>query len=460
MKITKSADYKSEYCCTVVKIGSILPIKGKDKIGQTLVNGQTIVVNKDEIHEGQIYIYVSNECQLNADFLRINNMYSCPDKNADHTKRGYIPNTGRIKMIKLGGVTSMGLLFTIKELQTYMPNIKSKDLPAVGEDFDTIDGKLFVQAYVPPRPPEQKRQSRDAKRNKRLLRYSKMIPGEFKFHYDTNQLAREMDQFSPDDKISISVKLHGTSIIIGNVRTRSFWTPLCHSIGKVIPFFNRFANNHYEVIYSSRNVIKNEFASPLTKGFYEKDIWSEYYELLRDYIPQGVTIYGEIIGYVTGTNTYIQKGYDYDCEPGTNRLMIYRVVINDENGDKIELSVPEVRAWTYRLIEKHPELVFNIHPINILYNGRFGNLFEDLPEDEHWRENVLERLKHCWFFGMERNENYCRNEVPREGIVIRKNDDQVAEAWKLKCLKFLGRESELIDEGIIDVEMQNTYEPI
>ena len=56
---------------------------------------------------------------------------------------------------------------------------------------------------------------------------------------------------------------------------------------------------------------------------------------------------------------------------------------------------------------------------------------------------------------MEMNEPLCRNKVPREGIVIRKNDDKIPEAFKLKCVKFLTRESKLIDNGDVDIEMQN-----
>ena len=66
-------------------------------------------------------------------------------------------------------------------------------------------------------------------------------------------------------------------------------------------------------------------------------------------------------------------------------------------------------------------------------------------------------------FGMEKNEPMCRNKVPREGIVIRKNDDEISEAFKLKCQKFLKREAEMIDEVekgkeiMTDQEMVEAY---
>ena len=72
---TKSDSFKSEYCSSIIKVGEIKPIEGKDKIGYTLVNGETIVIRKDQVKEGDILFYASNETQLNKDFLGANNLF-------------------------------------------------------------------------------------------------------------------------------------------------------------------------------------------------------------------------------------------------------------------------------------------------------------------------------------------------------------------------------------------------
>ena len=72
---TKSNFFKSEYCCSIIKIGEVKPIEGKDKIGYTLVNGETIVVRKDQVKEGDVLCYASNETQLDKDFLGANNLF-------------------------------------------------------------------------------------------------------------------------------------------------------------------------------------------------------------------------------------------------------------------------------------------------------------------------------------------------------------------------------------------------
>jgi glycosyltransferase involved in cell wall biosynthesis len=47
-----SKEGKSEYCCNVVRIGEVTPIEGSDFLAQTVINGDSIVVRKDEVKEG------------------------------------------------------------------------------------------------------------------------------------------------------------------------------------------------------------------------------------------------------------------------------------------------------------------------------------------------------------------------------------------------------------------------
>ena len=86
------------------------------------------------------------------------------------------------------------------------------------------------------------------------------------------------------------------------------------------------------------------------------------------------------------------------------------------------------------------------------------DLAPELDPENHWQENMLGVLKNMKSWGMEQNEPLCKNKVPREGIVLRINDDVVPEAFKLKCLKFLGKEAELMDKGEVeDIEMLQRY---
>lgn len=209
--LTSSEKISHEYCCTIVKIGEIKPIEGADKIVQTEVEGRTIIIGKDEVKEGDIMFYVSNECELNKDFLFVNNLFDDPTLNKDPEKKGYINKRGRVRMIKLRGVYSMGFLFTVEAMKNYFPafNVEEENLSErIGEDFDTVDGTLFVKAYVPPIPESNVRLTREQHRAKKLA-FDRMIPGQFALHYDTKQLQREISRLNPDDVVCASTKVHG-----------------------------------------------------------------------------------------------------------------------------------------------------------------------------------------------------------------------------------------------------------
>ncbi|MBQ0058062.1 MAG: hypothetical protein KBT20_10445, partial [Bacteroidales bacterium] len=182
--LSKSKDFKQEYCCTIVRIGEVSPIKGSDFLGQVMVEGRTIVVRKDQVKEGDVMFYVSIECQVNADFLSINSFYEDKTMNANPEQKGYINKYGRIRMVKLRGVLSMGILFTKENFVKWCPKMSELNVEEhVGEDFDTIAGELFVKAYVPMRK-ENTHHTGTGKR-KAEPKFDRLIPGEFLFHYET-----------------------------------------------------------------------------------------------------------------------------------------------------------------------------------------------------------------------------------------------------------------------------------
>ena len=578
---TKSDFFKDEYCCSLIKVGEVKPIEGKDKIGYTLVNGETIVVRKDQVKEGDVLFYASNETQLDKDFLGANNLfesssyelnanakdiepyvlknkelketagniekvikklYVCSkfmieydsqllaaededekkelDTRYDNSRKtilkyigssltldspskdfilkaqeyctnkkiefdelnkeieentsfirshvGFFNKTGRVRSIRLGGVQSMGYLFSLDELIKYNPNVKDVNLDElVGEDFDTIEDKLFIKAYVP-FVPERKQHSKTDKRNKKIEQFDRMVKGEFSFHYDTQMLAKCIGRLKPSDVVTISSKLHGTSICIGKLRVKTpiklpFYKWIWNKFVDLTGLFKTHRITDYVIDYgnvtSSRTVIKNQYINEnVSDGYYGVDIWSEYGNLIYPFLSEGMTIYGEIIGYLTNSDKMIQKNYDYGCNKGENKLMIYRITTTNEDGTKLEWNVTDVHNWTQGLIREHPEIADRIHVIDLLYHGTLGDLYPNISYIDHWHENVLESLRNeKERFNMEKNDPICKNKVPFEGIVLRIDNDELSEAFKLKCKKFLSKEREEIDKGEVDMEMVDAY---
>lgn len=476
--INKNERFTQEYCATIIRIGELKPIEGSDFLSVTQVNGFPIVVRKDQVKEGDVMVYCPIETQLNTNFLSINNLYEIGsyELNSNHntiqnllqsgqtdlakSQVGFFNKHGRVKLIRLRGQASMGYLITIREMINYCEKLsRFKFEEHIGEDFNEINGEEFIKVYIPPVKEGTPRASRDSRRNKKLQKVSRMIPGEFSFHYDTQQLNRSMDRFNPDTPVDISVKIHGTSICLGNVlvkKLKQFENKFINKIHSMLPLKWQRIVEDYDLVYSSRTVIKNDDLNPdKGMGYYSSDVWGEYGKLLKPYISEGMEIFGEIFGYETGTSRMIQKGYDYGCKVGENRLMIYRIRTKNEDGTHKEWNMQEVCDWVNGLkrVLENDGIENKLINTPLLYSGTLHELYPEISTETHWRENVLEALKNEKCFFMEMDEPMNITKMPREGIVIRIQDDPVAEAFKLKCIKFLEKEAKNIDKGEVDMEM-------
>jgi len=259
------------------------------------------------------------------------------------------------------------------------------------------------------------------------------------------------------------ILIHNTSHIFSNCLVKyqkqiAFYKKLWNLVS---PEKWKFEDSYldYGPIWSSRTVIKNQYINTKEqRHYYDKDVWSEYGELLSKYIPKGMSVYSEIAGYVTDSNKMIQKGYDYGCERGENFLMPYRITTKEEDGSTREWNVLEVKEFTEKLIDDNPELDGKIRPITVLYHGTLHDLYPEVNTENHWHENVLEEMKNdSAVLGMELSEPQCNNVVPREGVVLRIDDDPITEAFKLKSLAFLFKEGQDIDNGEVDMEMSENY---
>ena len=273
----------------------------------------------------------------------------------------------------------------------------------------------------------------------------------------TQQLNRNMHRFNPEDIVDISVKMHGTSICLGNVlvkKPKQFKFKLFNWLHNLLPIKWQILEPGYDIVYSSRTVIKNsDLNSTLQGGYYSKDIWGDYAKLLGSHIPEGMEIFGEIVGYVTDTQTPIQKGYDYKCKLGDNKLYIYRIRTKQSDGTHKEWELQDIREWLQLVVATNQDLKDKIDIVPIVYHGSLKDLYPEISVDHHWHENVLAALKQESAFGMEELEPLCNNKTPREGIVLRLISDPIAEAFKLKCISFLEKEAKQVDKGEINLDV-------
>ena len=259
---------------------------------------------------------------------------------------------------------------------------------------------------------------------------------------DTAHLLRNIHRLDKDSIISISRKIHGTSAIASNClvkRPLNLMEKLAKILGVTID------DAAYDYIYSSRSVVKND--APTT-GFYKQDIWTKAGEdNFKGKLHQGETVYYEIVGYLPGTSSFIQKNYAYGCSEGEYKIAVYRITKTGLDGDVTEYSWSAMKE---RCREMNVPMVEEYEYGNLwaIYNNRTG---WTLNEDD-WREKFVEWLKSFYL------EKDCADSIdskgkkmPDEGIVLRIEGLGI-EVYKLKSEKFLLKENQMKDEEVEDIE--------
>lgn len=491
----KSENFNPNYLASICKIEETFPIEGADRLIRTVINGYDMVVSKD-MKPGDIVLYFPVETAICEKFLGANNLYEISEahrnsnfeiikeiyskieieKDENVSKEllaeaksmcGFFNKHGRVRMLKLRGQYSMGFVTPISTLCKAYPELENTNWEElVGASFDSIGDELLCWKYVvtPNIKPESinKSESRNWKKlmRKTYKKFDKLIEGQFKFHYDTKKLEEDISILKPNDSVSISVKVHGTSVILSNIlcnRKLSRWEKIKKFFGFNVP------TTEYDNIYSSRKVIKNRYLAEKTNDFYGTDIWGDVNKVFSQFLSPGMTVYGEIVGYTTGTSRYIQKNHDYGCEVGQWKFMPYRITLKDSNGVEIkDLDVKEVALWVNFVIDNFGDEPaygkYNISDVlmrmDIKYIGLVQDIYKDLdPNSPTFNKELLERMKNdTEWLGMEKREPLCKNKVPREGIVLRINNDVVSRAWKLKSKAHYELEAKQHDSGEADME--------
>lgn len=435
MRISVSSDGNQNYLAKIVKISNIRKHEHADKLQVVTIDGANIIVGMDQ-KIGDMMIYFPTESAINPDFLKRNNLYENTDMNEDNTKKGYIGKNGRVRAIRLRNLVSRAVLIPVQSITNWNKNIDISNIENfVDSEFDTIDGYKICWKYVIQRPNGRGPRTLNDKSKRKKDSFDRIIPEQFHFHIDTPQLARNIEKIHPESYIQITSKLHGTSGICSHVlvNRKTGW------FKKLLYKFLGEQPKEYGIVASSRKVIKDE--SNANSGFYSVDIWSHAAGKIRDFLPKGMTVYFEMVGYLPETDTLIQQNYDYGYAKGEYGIYIYRITSTNADGDVIELTANQVKSWCQR---------YGFNMVPELYYGKAKDLFKDIELDENWNENFFARLKESFY--MEGSDPMCANNVYFEGIVLRVDNWNDIEVYKLKSDAFYMYETKVLDSGVADIE--------
>lgn len=130
---------------SIVKIDNLLPIEGADKIEIAEVKGWKCVVQKNDFNIGDLAVYYCEDSMPNLE-----------DPNFEFLK---IKGIKRIKIMKIRGIYSQGLLGPIEWMKGKVPNILEL------KEGDDVTQLLQVRKYVQPEEIEQYNGSNNGSNN-------------------------------------------------------------------------------------------------------------------------------------------------------------------------------------------------------------------------------------------------------------------------------------------------------
>lgn len=442
--------------CFVARLGNIKKIEGADKIvtSDVILNGvpvTQVIVGVDTKEDTKVIYFDSNMCigdQIIKDY---------PDMAK------YLSKHNRVKCLRLRGCISNGLVIEIDKFKKYFDNDKEFDkFMKEGHEFLAINGMVVCRKYTPP----PARHSGDGNKRTSKREPSRVIDNVFKFHVDTSQLLRNVHKINPNNIISISRKVHGTSFLCSHTLVKRKLTVF----ENVLKMFKvKIKEVEYDYLYASRNTIKNSRHNCIVN---ENDIWIKASkENFLGKLHKGETVYGEIVGYLP-SGRMVQKGYNYGCKENEYKIAVYRMTYTNEDGNVFEygwqslkdrckeIGVPMVEEYYYgKADDKYNNTITNFEPIKVVPDvglvGDDGGYISlgcsatiGYEDNKIWARNFVEELKKEY---LEKKCEDCIGNPPDEGIVLRIEGIAI-EVYKLKSDLFTLRESARRDNGEEDIE--------
>lgn len=437
------------YTCQVIKLPTMLPVKGLDNLVKVTVQGNDCLIGKDS-NPNELYLFFPAESQISHEFLKANNLYRHSELNIDPSQKGFFEDNRRVKAIKFKGIISSGFVIPLNsslhgEIIKIDKGFAIQDIGLkVGDEFNSINGIEICSKYIrkfskePGAPREKQEQKLD----------NKMAPE----HMDTAQLMKNLHKMELDTNVIVTYKLHGTSARYYNtlVKRTLNWKE------KVAKWFGvKVQETEYKYVSASRRVIKSIGFEELPdkQHYYSEDLWTKIGKHYFDgKLHVGEAVYCEIVG-KDYTGKAIQSGYTYGFDKP--EVFIYRISNINAKGLEIDLSYDQMKQRAEQLgIKVCPELW--VGRLDQFVYSYFPYLLEDSnPEKLRTKEEIITTL---FYDNLLEKPSIMDPSVVEEGFCIRIDKYPRPEILKIKSKKFLLHESSIKDKGEVDVEEEQIIE--
>lgn len=318
----------ANYAAVVVSIKNIVELSGCDNVVGTPLLGFQAIISKDTPVD-TLGIVFTAETQLSEEYARVNNLHRHGNLNADEGAKGYLEDNRRVKAMKFRGHRSDALFMPLTSL-CYIKNLNIDDFKE-GDTFDRIGDNEVCKKFTVKRKAGE---ARLVKNKEKFVRVDKKFLPE---HYDTDNYFRNSHIIPETRDVTVTQKLHGTSIRIANTyvaRKLTLLDRIAKRLGVAVK------ETELDYVFGSRKVVK-DINNPNQNHFYSTDIWTEEGRKLEGVVPENFILYGELIGW-TAEGSPIQRDYTYNVPAGTCDLYIYRVAFINGIGLLTDLSFDQM----------------------------------------------------------------------------------------------------------------------
>ena len=448
------------HCGYVTTLNNVRKHPNADKLVLATCFVNTVCVNKDMYHEGEIGVYFPVDLQLSMEFCQKNGLLAVYE-NGINVSGGYMdPAKRNVKAIKLRGEQSDGLFLPLKCLEYTGVDMDSLN---IGDTITTVNGHEICRKYIPRGKHHATAAGGAGKRAKRKAKRS--IAPVFYEHIDTEQLAYNLHMFKPGDLIEITRKLHGTSARTSHTKVfqgmkLTIWDKLFRREG--IPIYD------WGYVSGTRRTVLDTFDG----GFYgSNEFRKPYHDFFEGKLLKGETVYYEIVGFTHDGGSimgvcdnkklkdkeFVKKYgertvFSYGCSPSgygpstdgwgvtpdpkdpngnvlakkpQNDIYVYRMTMTNEDGEVVEYTPDQMR---------HRCMYMGVKTVPLHWYGF-------IPDEEVFTGTSCEYTDPGQFV-LAKAEEFYDGEEPidpthiREGVVVRVINRPTFTAYKHKNFQF------------------------
>lgn len=416
----------------------IIPHPNADRLSIAEICGYHVVVAKGFFEEGELVIFFPEGGQLSKDMCYHNSLYREKEgKNINPEKFGYFNSDRRVKTLRLRQEKSEGYAAKLSSLAWTGADLSKLKQ---GQLIDSLEGKSICNKYYTDATIKAK--------NKAGGKRIKNIP-HFREIGSTNHFRMNLGKLEEGSLIVITEKVHGTSgrtaflemVVAQAIKRRWYQVVAGFLTGNGIQYYKVEKHTEKEYISGTRKTIcckgkqtrlERPDGSLIPLG-YRQEIHNSLMGCLRD----GEALYYEIV-FVADNNLPMFRQsipdnkewkevrkkysnamhYSYGVEAGAWKIFLYKVTIQNGDGEPIPLCWSQVESRAAELgIETVPVLdrfIYDgdekalIERVSLLSEG------ESTLDPSHIREGVCVTVESPKVFKTFKNKGFTF--VQLEGI--------------------------------------------